>query len=118
MKRLFLSLRLFSVLALGFGPGVVQAQPAAAVVWFCNGLAATIVGTDLPETIYGGAGADVIVARGGDDIVYGGDGADTICLGDGNDSGYGENGNDVIFGGDGDDHAYGGDGNDVMWVLF
>ncbi len=76
-----------------------------------------------PATIYGDAGADVIVAGAGNDTIYGGAGIDTIRGGGGNDQIfgegdidflYGEAGNDLIQGGDGADYIYGGAGADVL----
>jgi len=71
----------------------------------CNGLLATIVGTDQNDTIMGTEGDDVIVALKGNDTVFGLGGDDTIC---------GNQGNDTINGGKGDDHLRGGNGNDTI----
>jgi hypothetical protein len=79
----------------------------------CNGLTATITGTNNSEVIYGTSGADVIAALGGDDIIYGGGGDDIICGGDGNDEIDGGSGNDIIFGEDGNDIINGGSGTDT-----
>src|SRR5690349_18237405 len=69
----------------------------------CEGLPATIVGTDGNDTINGTEGVDVIVARGGNDVIkaYGGD--DVICAGSGNDKITTGAGDDVALGGTGDD---------------
>lgn len=90
----------------------------------------TIQGTDLPEsitggagddqinakagndTIHAGAGNDIIFADAGDDQVYGEDGADTIEGGTGSDLLDGGAGDDRITAGDGDDTVHGGLGND------
>jgi len=89
----------------------------------CNGKAATIVGTNGPNTLYGTDGDDVIVALGGKDKVYGKKGNDTICLGDGKDyveAGKGNDwvdggtGKDTVYGDEGDDTLFGGNGNDVV----
>lgn len=71
----------------------------------CEGLPATIVGTDRNDTLEGTAGVDVIVAKGGNDTIraYGGD--DVVCAG---------TGNDKVATGEGDDATFGGPGND--WV--
>lgn len=80
----------------------------------CNGLAATIVGTDDGETIYGTSGDDVIVALGGNDTVYGGNGEDVICLGEGDDNAEGGRHDDVIFGEGGSDEIRGNWGRDTI----
>lgn len=90
-------------------------------------------GEGLSDSIYGGAGDDVIDASGGrdtvyggegndmiaggldDDILYGGNGNDTIYGGSENDALYGENGNDYLHGGTGNDTLYGGAGNDTLY---
>ena len=71
---------------------LIFAQGAAAQT--CNGLAATIVGTEDDDELRGTTGDDVIVGLGGNDRILGGDGNDTICGGDGDDDLYGEGGND------------------------
>ena len=83
--------------------GAATAHAQAPAPPTCNGLAATIVGTDGPDRITGTSGADVIVAKGGDDLVSGGSGADTICGGDGDERIRGGNGADRINGGAGND---------------
>jgi hypothetical protein len=80
----------------------------------CNGLPATIVGTDGPDTIHGTDGDDVIVGLGGRDVIYGYGGNDTICAGPGPDRVDGGSGNDTIFGGEGDDVLLGGPGDDTI----
>ncbi|MGI9596116.1 MAG: ExeM/NucH family extracellular endonuclease, partial [Acidimicrobiales bacterium] len=80
----------------------------------CNGLPATIVGTDARDHIIGTNGDDVIVSLGGNDFVNGRGGNDVICLGDGNDFGYGGNGEDTIFGERGRDRILGQNGNDII----
>ena len=67
----------------------------------CNGLPATIVGTDGPDVINGTNGADVIVGLGGDDEIFGAVGNDTICGNDGNDKLKGGTGADFCDGGSG-----------------
>ncbi len=78
----------------------------------CEGLPATIVGTERGDTLEGTSGPDVIVAMGGNDVIrsYGGD--DVICGGAGNDRMMTGDGADVSIGGPGDDwvtSAAGGD---------
>lgn len=89
------------------------AMGAYAFTYLCNGLPATIIGTDGRDIINGTGGDDVIVALGGNDDVNGGAGNDTICLGSGNDDGIGAGGNDYIDGEDGDDLITTGVGDDV-----
>jgi hypothetical protein len=97
-------------------PGLLASDPeaapraAAARRPTCNGLRATIVGSNRSEVIRGTARADVIVALGGNDTVYGGGGNDTICGGFGRDTLHGGGGNDFINGGVHRDRAYGGAG--------
>ncbi|MGE0421958.1 MAG: calcium-binding protein [Reyranellaceae bacterium] len=57
------------------------------------------------DSIWGGAGDDVISVFAGNDVVYGGDDTDVI---------WGGAGNDVILGGDGEDYIYGGPGIDLL----
>lgn len=89
----------------------------------CDGLPATILGTDGSDNLLGTAGDDVIVTLGGDDlvdaaggsdIVCGGDGADILIGGTGNDRLFGENGDDDLRGDDGDDFMSGGSGQDAL----
>jgi Ca2+-binding RTX toxin-like protein len=72
------------------------------------------------DQLSGNAGADFLVggitgAFGGVDTLYGGDGADTLVAGstDG-DRLFGESGGDSLIGGTGADTLFGGDGNDVL----
>jgi Ca2+-binding RTX toxin-like protein len=78
----------------------------------------TAAGSDL---VYGGAGNDTISTNHGFDTVYAGLGNDKVSTGDhddyiageaGNDTLDGNNGNDSIYGGDGDDSVTGGAGRD------
>ncbi|MGZ5403099.1 MAG: ExeM/NucH family extracellular endonuclease [Nocardioides sp.] len=87
----------------------------------CDGLPATIVGSNGDDVIRGTNRDDVIVARGGNDRIDAGGGDDVICGGPGNDridggSGddriLGGNGNDRILGGRWDDRIFGGKGKD------
>jgi hypothetical protein len=79
----------------------------------CNGLDATIVGTDDKDIIRGSSEDDVIVSLGGNDIVYGMSGNDVICGGDRNDRLYGNSGNDILIGQEGFDSVNGGKGIDT-----
>lgn len=78
----------------------------------CNGLPATIVGSDRADTIRGTNRNDVIATLGGRDNVDGRGGDDTICLGDGADTANGNRGNDTIIGGGGSDDINGNGGDD------
>jgi Ca2+-binding RTX toxin-like protein len=72
----------------------------------CNGLAATIIGTDGDNILVGTEGRDVITGRGGNDLIYGLGGNDILC---------GDAGNDIILGGEGKDRMLGGRGNDMLF---
>ena len=74
----------------------------------------TLSGTDLPETLDGGAGNDFLFGGGGSDRVFGRDGDDYIVDNLGNDSLFGGNGNDTLSGRDGNDYISGDDGNDKI----
>lgn len=89
----------------------------------CQGIRATIVGTEAGDTLKGTAGRDVIAGLGGNDIIDGGGGNDLICGGagpdtlrggTGNDKLFGAAGNDILNGGDGSDDLDGGAGNDTL----
>ena len=101
--------------------GLTQTSNKVTATWevapgpTCNGIPATIVGTEKSEVIHGTKGNDVIVALGGHDNVFGGKGDDLICAGDGADKVEGQNGNDVVFGGNGPDKLIGGLGNDELY---
>jgi len=90
---------------------------------YCSGRAATMVGTDGPDTLIGTSKKDVIVGLAGNDVITGGMGNDFICAGDGddnvngsrgNDRILGEGGKDVLNGSLGDDKLYGGNGADTL----
>ncbi len=70
----------------------------------CNGLVATIIGTDGDDLLVGTPGDDVIVGLAGDDRIVGAGGNDTIC---------GDAGNDTLIGKGGDDFLHGGPGRDT-----
>ena len=95
---------------------VIVAVPAEASdgTHWCNGLEATIVGTDADDTIVGTSAADVIVGLGGDDEIFGVNGNDVICGGPGADEMSGGNGIDWIDGGADDDIVIGNNGNDTL----
>jgi len=80
------------------------AVPAGhAAIPTCNGLEATVVGTDGPDHLVGTDGPDVVVLGSGNDDFSGGKGDDVICGGIGNDALSGSTGDDAVFGEDGDD---------------
>ncbi|MGB0848087.1 MAG: S8 family serine peptidase [Thiolinea sp.] len=92
----------------GTGYGFVNADAALSTIsppasWYCDGKLATIIGTNLSETIQGTSGDDVIVGLNGNDEIYGKGGNDIICAG---------RGHDVVRSGAGDDKVFGGSGND------
>jgi len=90
----------------------------------CNGIRATIVGTDGNDDIQGTFGSDVIAGLDGDDKISGGlGGEDLICGGAGNDDiflmsygqAYGNDGNDTLRNaGAGYSILSGGEGNDII----
>jgi Ca2+-binding RTX toxin-like protein len=92
------------------GSLVIETEIAEA----CNGLEATILGTNKDDVIVGTSGADVIVGLGGNDIIYGLGGNDVICGGTGDDRISGGTGNDRIFGDAGNDVLQGDSGNDIL----
>lgn len=69
---------------------------------------------DLPVTLSGGNGNDLLVGADGDDQLIGGAGNDRLVGMGGNDWEWGDAGNDVIDGSNGDDNLYGGAGNDRL----
>lgn len=81
----------------------------------CNGLPATIVGTNSGEPIQGTPQADVIQARGGADTVTGLGGDDVICGGGGGDEISAGTGADYVRGGDGADTIEGGVAGDRLF---
>ena len=101
------------------------------VIWADQGAWGLTSGASGADTVYGGDGNDFILDLGGrtsdssgsNDTVWGGAGDDVISLFAGNDAvDGGENtdviwggaGNDLIGGGDGDDYIYGGSGIDLL----
>ena len=85
--------------------------------------AATVVGSDLRDSMtlsagadeaFGQAGDDSITGGLGDDQLHGGDGIDYLYGGLGNDLLWGDAGNDQLDGGGGRDALYGGAGDDTL----
>ena len=66
-------------------PVVVMATPAQAAPATCDGLTATVVGTDGDDILVGTAGSDVIAGLGGNDRLEGLGRADRLCGGSGAD---------------------------------
>jgi Ca2+-binding RTX toxin-like protein len=96
-----------TALALAVPVGFAAAAPKAPT---CDGLTATIVGTNGGDILMGTTGEDVIVGLGGDDVIVGDLGADRICGGSGDDTLSGHGDSDRIFGDQGDDVLDGGVG--------
>jgi hypothetical protein len=87
-------------------PGCVFPQPDPALSEAeCQVLASdcTVLGTEGPDILVGGATKDLICGLGGDDQIDGGDGDDAILGGDGNDRLTGGPGADCMFGQAGED---------------
>ncbi|OED42758.1 hypothetical protein AB833_05330 [Chromatiales bacterium (ex Bugula neritina AB1)] len=83
-------------------------------IHLCNGLTATIVGTNGVDKLLGTRGDDVIAGLDGNDKIWGRGGNDVICGNDGNDIIKGGSGDDQIYGNAGTDTLYGNRGNDYM----
>lgn len=116
-----------AVLAALFGVAADEEPGAelAAAGPTCEGLAATIVGTDRNDDLEGTSGPDVIVAKGGndvirsygdDDVVCGGAGWDRIWTGAGDDVAVGGTGDDAIVSTGGAERVIGGDGDETVDV--
>jgi Ca2+-binding RTX toxin-like protein len=73
-----------------------------------------ILGNDRIQALFGGAAADLIFCRGGDDIAFGGARDDWIEGESGDDDLTGGVGRDRLDGGDGNDRLSGGSGGDVL----
>lgn len=73
-------------------------------------------GSDLVDTIAGGAGNDTLSGLGGNDTLQGGSGDDLLLGGDGDDRMAGDFGNDTLDGGAGIDNLLGGAGDDTYRV--
>lgn len=80
----------------------------------CNGVTATMVGTEDDDIIMGTSGNDVIVGLGGNDEIHGLGGQDIICGGAGNDLLYGDDEGDTMSGGGGNDMLFGGRNADTI----
>lgn len=120
LRRTTLTVIVAAALALPAVPSAAVTPPIAAM---CDGLPATITGTDAGETLTGTPGDDVISAGPGDDFVDGLGGNDVICGDDGADELRGGPGADRLFGGLDDtdederlagDSLLGGPGSDYL----
>ena len=105
MRRVLLLLAIPAALALPLG-----AASAKKPVPTCDGLPATIVGTNGDDILLGTPGPDVIVGLKGDDQLSGGLADDVICGGKGDDTLSGQGEDDRLFGEHGDDVLDGGEG--------
>jgi Ca2+-binding RTX toxin-like protein len=85
---------------------VATASGAQAVEQTCEGVPSTIVGTDGNDNLVGTDGPDVISAGQGADFVLGLGGNDVICGGQGDDTIYAGTGGDFTNGGGGFDSCY------------
>jgi len=72
---------------------------------------------EIPVTMRGGSGRDVLAGGAGADKLIGGAGNDRLYGGPGNDVIYGGPGNDLLNGGPGDDVLHGGAGHDSFGSL-
>ena len=63
-----------------------------------------LVGSDLPDALFGETGNDQLSGAGGSDSLYGGIGNDVLQGNDGNDHLFGEDGADILEGGNGNDY--------------
>ena len=94
--------------------GMLMSVSASAGVATCDGVTATIVGTDGNNEIDGTPGRDVVQARGGNDEVDTLGGNDLICGGSGSDDLSGDGGDDRVLGNAGNDELDGNAGSDRL----
>lgn len=73
-----------------------------------------VIGSNFNDQIVGNALANTLWAGAGNDVVTGGAGGDRLVGGEGNDSLYGGDDNDVLIGGAGSDYIDGGTGIDTL----
>jgi hypothetical protein len=66
------------------------------------------------DVLIGGSGADKLIGGPGNDKLVGRDGDDLLLGGEGTDALFGGRGNDVLIGGPGVDNLFGGPGNNVL----
>ncbi len=77
-------------------------------------LAASVIGNDFDNSLYGTMGDDTINGKSGDDNLFGVAGNDDISGGSGNDFIQGDSGDDNLKGDDGNDLVQGGSGIDII----
>lgn len=107
--------------ALLVGWGAVVQPGVAGAPTTCQGLPATIIGTDGDDEVFGTAERDVVSLGEGDDSFEGGTGDDVVCGGPGDDTLFALEGVVRLDGGKGDDRLQassgvvrGGHGNDTL----
>ena len=108
VTRIFSAASVSSIQVYGYDDSdVIQFSPTGVI-------GAYIEGGNGNDSIYGGAGDDVINAGPGNDTVFTGNGTNRVAGGDGNDSITGGDGRDRLFGGAGNDVINGGAGRDII----
>lgn len=108
--------RIVTIAVLGLLSVVLPTVAAGAQdVPTCNGVPATLVGTEGPDNLVGTTGRDVIVGLGGNDVIRGLSGADILCGGPGRDRILGGKQSDLIIGGDDGDKLFGDAGVDFIY---
>ncbi|MEH6519492.1 MAG: calcium-binding protein, partial [Halioglobus sp.] len=75
----------------------------------------SFLGGDSREEVIGGDYDNIIDTLGGDDFLFGGQGADVLLAGAGSDFLYGDEGNDQLTGGPDTDYLEGGEGADLFF---
>ena len=80
----------------------------------CNDLPVTIMGTPGDDMLVGTPGDDVFVGLSGNDTIIGAAGSDSVCGGPGADTEIGGAGDDHLQGHGGDDRLVGAAGNDFL----
>ena len=80
----------------------------------CDGIPATIIGTDQSDILEGTPGTDVVLALDGNDLILALAGHDVICAGPGDDLVVAGRGDDRVWGEEGEDILLGGPGDDFM----
>lgn len=95
--------------------GLLRSQVKSITMDMKSGNDRVTLKSDIPATVYGSHGSDVLTAGSGAASLYGGSDNDLLYGGTGNDFLYGGKGNDQIFGGMGDDQLLGELGNDRLF---
>ncbi|WP_297617677.1 Ig-like domain-containing protein, partial [Nocardioides sp.] len=91
-----------------------SAEPGTSVDRAAAELPCTIAGTSGDDVLVGGSGDDVLCGGGGDDVLRGGGGDDVLRGGGGQDRLYGGSGDDYLQGGRADDRLRSGAGDDAL----